>query len=284
MKHDTRTPSIEQPRLMPVLQESTLPPPAPDSPTVSSVTRQPSVPNAIETGHNDASMLEESSNSHSIVPPLEPTLSSELKSKNVRSGAQAVTNSGIISNDSRDGKDTNLHNADSELIAMLERVAANPDVSLDKLERLIAVQERILAHNAKAEFDAAYAQMQGEIPTITERGEISVNGQVRSRYATFEDIIEAVRPVLMKHGFALRHRTEYLDKQIKIVGILSHRSGHSEQDEFLAEADNSGSKNAIQALGSTRAYGQRYTTLALQTWTALRPVCAGAVVDGGTSS
>lgn len=149
------------------------------------------------------------------------------------------------------------------MVTMIERLAANPDVPVDKLERLIAMQERINAYNAKAAFDAAFAEMQGEIPLITERGEIAVNGQVRSKFAKFEDIIRVVRPILQKHGFAIRHQNQFSDAKIKIVGILSHRGGHSEQDEFEGKADDSGSKNAIQALGSTRSYGQRYTTISL---------------------
>lgn len=149
-------------------------------------------------------------------------------------------------------------------VLMFERLAADPKVPVEKLERLIAMQERIIAVQAKAEFFAAFAQMQGEIPVITKRGEILVDGKVRSTFAKHEDIQRIVRPILTKHGFALRHRNEFVDGgKLKIIGILSHRAGHTEQDEFIGAADTSGSKNAIQALGSTRQYGMRYTTIAL---------------------
>lgn len=163
-------------------------------------------------------------------------------------------------------------------VSMVERLASNKDVDVDKLQRLLDMQERILAHHAKAEFDAAFSEMQGEIPAITERGEIAVGGQLRSKYAKFEDILEVVRPILTAHGFSIRHRNVFEDGHIKIIGILSHRSGHSEQDEFVAKADDSGSKNAIQALGSTRSYGQRYTTIAL-----LNIATRGADDDGSRS-
>lgn len=151
----------------------------------------------------------------------------------------------------------------SEGVSMFERLACDPNVPVEKLERLIAMQERIVAHNAKAEFDAAYAQMQGEIPIITERGEILVNGQLRSKYAKLEDIIRIVRPIMQLHGFAVRHSHEFLDGKIKIVGILSHRSGHSERDEFITDSDTGAGRTAIQALGSARSYGQRYTLMSL---------------------
>lgn len=164
----------------------------------------------------------------------------------------------------------------SEIALMFERLATNPDVDVAKLEKLIEMQERILRHNAKAEFDADFSRMQGELPEITEHGEISVDGQVRSKYARYEDIIAVVRPVLQKHGFALRHRNQSLpDGRLKIIGVLSHRAGHSEEDDFECPPDVSGKKNNIQAIGSTRSYGQRYTTISL-----LNIISRGADDDG----
>jgi hypothetical protein len=147
---------------------------------------------------------------------------------------------------------------------MFERLARDKDVDVAKLERLIEMQERILRHQAKAAFDAAFADMQGELPVIDERGAILVNDSLRSKYAKYEDIQAAIRPVLQAHGFSIRHRNESLpDGRLRIVGVLSHREGHSEQDEFICPADKSGGKADIQAIGSTRSYGMRYTTIAL---------------------
>lgn len=169
--------------------------------------------------------------------------------------------------------------APDDAVAMFERLARDPSVDVEKLERLIAMQERIMRHNAKAAFDAAFAEMQGEIPEISEKGQIIVEGRVRSNYALNEDIQRQIKPILQRHGFSIRFRNEWLDGgKLKVIGILSHRSGHSEQDEFVAAADTSGSKNAIQALGSTRSYGQRYTTLAL-----LNIATRGGDDDGATS-
>lgn len=152
----------------------------------------------------------------------------------------------------------------AESALMFERLASDPNVDVTKLERLIEMQERIMRHQAKAEFDAAFSAMQGELPVINENGAILVNGDVRSKYAKYEDIQAAIRPILKEHGFSIRHRNEFLaDGRLKIIGILSHRGGHSEQDEFECPADNSGGKSSIQAIGSTRSYGQRYTTIAL---------------------
>jgi len=150
------------------------------------------------------------------------------------------------------------------IAAVIERLAANKDVDVQKIEKIIEFQERIMRHQAKAAFDAAFADMQGELPVIDEKGAILVDGKVRSKYSKYEDIQAAIRPVLQKHGFAVRHRNETMpDGRLRIVGILSHRAGHSEPDEFICPPDKSGGKADIQAIGSTRSYGMRYTTIAL---------------------
>lgn len=154
----------------------------------------------------------------------------------------------------------------AELVLMFERLAKDPAVDVEKLERLIAMQERIMRHNAKAAFDADFAAMQPEIPIIDEHGRIEVKGTLRSTYAPLEDIHKVIKPICAQFGFAIRHRTEWPDERkgiIRIVGILSHRQGHSEESIFEAPADKSDYRTDIQSMGSTVSYGRRYTTMDL---------------------
>ena len=169
-------------------------------------------------------------------------------------------------------EDTALMAAPS--VSMFERLAADPNVSVDKLERLIAAQERIMAVNAKSSFNAAFTALQADLPTVIERGKTD-----KGTYAQLEDIVETIRQILKTHGFSLSHRTEWPDKAtVKVIGILTHVDGHERQSEFMASADQSGSKNAIQALGSSVAYGRRYTSKDL-----LNIVTRGEDDDGRTS-
>lgn len=151
-------------------------------------------------------------------------------------------------------------------VALFERLAKDPAVDVEKLERLIAMQERIMRHNAKAAFDASYALMQPLIPVIDEHGRIEVKGTLRSTYAPLEDIHDVIKPITAQHGFSIRHRTEWpADKPniIRIVGILSHEQGHSEESTFEAPMDRSDYRTDIQSMGSTVSYGRRYTTMDL---------------------
>src|SRR5690349_22843029 len=105
--------------------------------------------------------------------------------------------------------------AGSNTVTMFERLAKDPNVPVDKLERLVALQERVLAKNAEAEFNAALAQMQAELPTIGERGGIKDRGgNVQSTYALWEDVNRAILPVLKDHGFSLTFRQETTEKGI----------------------------------------------------------------------
>ena len=149
------------------------------------------------------------------------------------------------------------------ILSVIERAARDPGVDVDKMERLMAMHERMMARSAKAAYNAALAEVQPKLPAITEKGEINHNGRIISKYALWEDVVQAITPVLAAHGFALSFRLgREPDRQI-IKGILSHRDGHSEETEMSLPLDMSGAKNPVQGVGSTVSYGKRYVTQAL---------------------
>lgn len=149
---------------------------------------------------------------------------------------------------------------ESNTVSMFERLARDPSVSVEKLERLMDLQDRANKRNAEAAFNAALAAMQADLPTIKERGGIKDrNGDVQSKYALWEDVNAAILPVLKTHGFSLTFRQEKTADGFCVTGVLSHREGHSERTSITLPADTSGSKNAVQAVGSSVSYGKRYT-------------------------
>ncbi|TPG51373.1 ERF family protein [Rhodanobacter glycinis] len=148
------------------------------------------------------------------------------------------------------------------MLSMIERAARDPSVDMDKMERLVQMKVAEDKRQAQASFDAAMADLQPELPTIGERGKAVVQGQTRYTFALWEDINAAIKPVLMKHGFALTFRTSFADG-ITVTGVLSHRAGHREETSITLPSDSSGSKNAVQAVASSVSYGKRYTAGAL---------------------
>lgn len=140
------------------------------------------------------------------------------------------------------------------IVSMVERVAVDPNCDIDKLERMLDMQERILDRNARMAYDSSLAMMQAELPEV----EKLTQGH-NYKYAKFDQILKAIKPALNKYGFSITHRVKVEDKLIHVTGILSHREGHREETTISLPADSSGSKNAVQAVGSSTEYGRRYT-------------------------
>jgi hypothetical protein len=173
------------------------------------------------------------------------------------------------------------------LLAVIERAARDPNVDVDKMERLFALQERVQERNAKAAFTEAKVAMRPELPEITMRGMIRIPDKNKpghfsqeTPFARFEDIHDAVMPVLTAHGFDLSYRNGLSpDGKVRVTTILSHVGGHSEETVFDLPHDSSGSKNSVQAVGSSTSYGRRYGTLSI-----LNIKVAGEDDDGQAAS
>lgn len=149
------------------------------------------------------------------------------------------------------------------VLATIKRIALDPNVDITKLEKMLAMQERILARNAEMEFNADLAALQTELPMISEKGEIWHKGTLISTYAKFEDINETIKPILSKYGFAISFRMSTNADFVKVTCNLVHRNGHKETTEILLPTDLGGAKNKVQAVASSVSYGKRYTLEAM---------------------
>lgn len=133
-------------------------------------------------------------------------------------------------------------------------MALQNGAAVETVERLMAMQERWEANEARKAFDAAIAAAKGEIkPVVRNR-----SGHNNKGYADFSAIAKAVDPILARHGLSYRFRTAQADR-ISVTCVLAHRDGHSEETTLTGPADKTGSKNDIQAIGSTLTYLQRYS-------------------------
>lgn len=137
-------------------------------------------------------------------------------------------------------------------MSLLQNAVANGNLEL--AERLMALQERWEASQSRKLFDAAVADAKAEIKPVVR----NATGHNSKKYADFSAIATAVDPIISKHGLSYRFRTTQTDK-IAVTCVLSHKSGHSEETTLCGPSDTSGNKNAIQAIGSTLTYLQRYS-------------------------
>jgi hypothetical protein len=159
--------------------------------------------------------------------------------------------------------------SDAAIISMIERAARDPQVDIEKMERLFAMQERMQAHRARMAYDTAFAAMQPELPEIDKKGKIIIKEKGGDKviqstpYALWDDTNKLIKPILAKHGFGLSFRIAQTDARLTTTAVLSHLGGHREETSFSAPIDSTGSKNNVQGWGSSFTYGKRYTGTAI---------------------
>lgn len=148
------------------------------------------------------------------------------------------------------------------IIAVIERAALNPECDIDKMERLLSMQERILAKQAEQAYTAAMVRAQRNMPAIKKDKE---NKQTSSVYASLEQINKTITPIYTAEGFSLSFGTEDsgIDGYIRIVCDVLHVEGHSKRYHYDSPMDDAGiagkvNKTPTHARASAMSYGQRY--------------------------
>lgn len=138
-------------------------------------------------------------------------------------------------------------------------IAVEKGADIDQLTKLMDLKERYEAANAKKAFYAAMSKFQSMVPTIKKTSQVSFN-TTAYKFAPLGSIAEQIRDSMKDCGLSYRFEQK-LDKGIEITCVVTHIDGHSEKTTITAEADKSGGKNSIQAIGSTVTYLQRYTLI-----------------------
>lgn len=134
------------------------------------------------------------------------------------------------------------------------QIAVEQGADVEKLERLMALQERWEANEARKAYIAAMMEFQAECPFI----EKSREGH-NIKYANLADALKQIRDLMKANGFSHTWKTEQTDAILTVTCCVTHREGHRECSSMSAGADKTGSKNDVQAIGSTNTYLQRYT-------------------------
>lgn len=141
-----------------------------------------------------------------------------------------------------------------QMPANLIQLAIEKGSGVDALEKLMEMQAKWEAKEASKAFKLAMVDFQAKKPKL-----VKTEKAHNSKYNPLPKIQESIDPVLSECGLTYRWEQEEVDGRIRITCIISHILGHSERTFLTAPADTSGSKNAIQSIGSTVSYLKRYT-------------------------
>lgn len=166
----------------------------------------------------------------------------------------------------------NPHRPDP-FVQMIERVVLDPNASVEKLERMLALRNEEVenqrrrdredaAFTAQRAYFAAMSKCQAELPVVKKNQE---NKHTKSNYADLAAIEEQAMPIIHRHGFAVSFQPDGYNEQgeLRILWEISHEEGHVRNGVGEIPVDVAGSqgkvnKTGTQAFGSTATYGRRY--------------------------
>ena len=153
-------------------------------------------------------------------------------------------------------------NSSLAIIQVIERVALNPEIDVEKMRQLLDMQLKIMDRQAAEAYAKAMMTAQNEMPAVVVNKE---NKQTNSRYADLEAVNRIVTPIATKNGFSISFNTEKssLENHVQIVATVLHSGGHFKVYNYDAPMDDAGiagkiNKTPTHARASSISYGQRY--------------------------
>ncbi len=146
------------------------------------------------------------------------------------------------------------------------QLAIGKDYPPEFLSKMMDLQERFERNEARKAYVVAMAAFKASPPEIEKDKKVSYKagaGTTEYHHASLANVTRKINDGLSKHGLSASWTTKQDNGHVTVTCKITHCMGHSEETSLTASPDTSGSKNAIQAIGSTISYLERYTVLAL---------------------
>lgn len=150
----------------------------------------------------------------------------------------------------------------ASILSMIQAAASNPNVDMDKMERLWAMHEKAVDRQAAQSFNQSLNAAQGRMGRVQAD---MTNNQTRSDYASYAALDKALRPIYTDEGFALSFGTapDAPEGCVRVLCHVSHREGHTRTYQADMPNDGKGAKGGdvmtkTHATGSAMTYGMRY--------------------------
>lgn len=144
--------------------------------------------------------------------------------------------------------------------------AVRGGANIETLTKLLELQERFERNEARKAFVGALAAFKANPPKLEKTKQVNFasksGGQVNYRYAPLDYICDAIGAALSKHGLSFTWNVEQ-GEGVKVTCILRHALGHFESVTLSAALHDDQRMNAIQRLGATVTYLERYGLLAV---------------------
>jgi hypothetical protein len=149
------------------------------------------------------------------------------------------------------------HRSPPTPLAILDKMAAS-DVDPEKLAQMMTLCERYEANDAAQKFSAALARFQAKCPAITKRRKIDLGGGSGPLYASLDDIMKEIKPLLADCGLCITFSAEVTEAgQIHVLCNIRH-GRHVETSEITLPIPAQMRVNDTQKMGAALSYAKRY--------------------------
>lgn len=142
----------------------------------------------------------------------------------------------------------------------------NQGGSLENIEKMMELQARWEQIEAKKAYVQAMAAFKANPPKINKDKHVDFNtqkGRTSYYHASLGNVTSKINAAMAEHGLSAGWKIDQSGNGITVTCTITHKLGYSESTSLTAGAETSGTKNSIQAIGSTISYLSRYTLLSL---------------------
>jgi hypothetical protein len=145
-------------------------------------------------------------------------------------------------------------------------LAIEQKADLATIEKFMDLRDRWEKNEARKAYYVAMAAFKANPPEIEKDKHVKYTtqkGVTEYDHASLGNVTQRISSALGSQGLSAAWKTAQNAQKITVTCRISHSLGYGEETSLEASHDDSGGKNAIQSLGSTITYLERYTLLAL---------------------
>jgi len=115
----------------------------------------------------------------------------------------------------------------------LIQMAVESNADPDRLEKLMELEERWQRNKATDAFSDSMAAFQAECPSVLKGRKASFGGRDAYSFASLDDIMHAIQPLLTKHGISVAFSANVADGMIRVVCKV-RKGRHVEESEYTS--------------------------------------------------
>lgn len=155
---------------------------------------------------------------------------------------------------------TAVERRESTPMTLIE-VAVEANADPDRLEKLMALQERWEANKAAERFADSLAAFQAECPQVHKSKAANFGGKQAYTFASIDDIMRTIQPLLVKHSLAVTFSANVADGMCHVECRV--RCGrHVEVTNTTLPVPSDMRVNDTQKMGAALSYAKRYALCA----------------------